>query len=296
VRLEELFGKTRTHWVKYSAYEYREDENGTLFITPAGDAKVSNIYNPLKDSDALVVDALNVGLLGMRRAGEDEQKKAVLDFVTSYGLLGFMTALPTAPDFMDFDTVFLPKNQYIEAETMPRMEYLDLFYPFEKLDVVENDRGDVKWDIEDREMVALNLTMNGLPMAANMTYHWAYSEPYEWVRTELKDWAFTLLTPIYYAEEKDETIKDLYQRGLYAFGGIAPTYHILIDEGKPVIVWDFQSLMRVIKMAFSYALTDEKRPLRICKNCTKAFIASRPQREYCSPECREQHREKKKGK
>lgn len=296
MRLEELFGKTRTHWVKYSAYEYREDENGTLFITPAGDAKVSNIYNPLKDSDALVVDALNVGLLSMRRADEDEQKKAVLDFVTSYGLLGFMTALPTTPDFMDFDTVFLPKNQYIEAETMPWMEYLDLFYPFEKLDVVENDRGDVKWDIEDREMIALNLTMNGLPMAANMTYHRAYSEPYEWVRTELKDWAFTLLTPIYYAEEKDETIKDLYQRGLYAFGGIAPTYHILIDEGKPVIVWDFQSLMRVIKMVFSYALTDEKRPLRICKNCTKAFIASRPQQEYCSPECREQHREKKKGK
>lgn len=288
MKLEAMFENTRADWVKYSAYEYREDEHGTVFITPTTTAKVNGIYNPLKNCDTLVVDGVNAGLVCMNeKAIEAERRQAVLDFVNKYGLLGFMTALPTTPEFMDFETVFLPKNQYIEAPTMSRMEYLELFYPFEKLDIAENGR-DVRWDInDDRDMIVLQMTMTGLPLAASMVYHRAYSEPYEWVRMELKDWAFSLLTSIYYCQEEDDTMKDLYRQGLYAFGGIAPTYHILLDETKPVIVWDFQSLLRVVKMAFSYALTDEKRPLRMCKGCTKAFIANSAKQVYCGPKCRE---------
>lgn len=208
-----------------------------------------------------------------------------------------MTALPTTPEFMDFDTVFLPKNQYIEESTLQRLEYLDLFYPFEKLDVRIDAKTGVWWDVEnDNEMMALQIIMTGLPMAANMVYHRAYSEPADWVRTELEDWAFSLLTSIFYYDEKDETMKDLYRQGLYAFGGIAPTYHILLDETKPVIVWDFQSLMRVVKMAFSYALTDEQQPLRVCRECNKAFIAKTPKQGCCSAKCREKRKEKDKRK
>ncbi len=293
MKLQELFGKTRTHWVKYSAYEYQEDKGGKLFITPASGAKVCDIYNPLQKSDALVLDALNAGLVCMdEKTDEAQRRQAVLDFVNGYGLLGFMTALPTTPDFMDFETVFLPKNQYIEAPAMPRLAYLDLFYPFEKLDVRIDGKGDVWWEVEEREMVALQMTMTGLPMAANMVYHRAYSEPYEWVRGELKDWAFSLLSSIFYYREKDETMKDLYRQGLYAFGGIAPTYHILLDEQRPVIVWDFQSLMRVVKMAFSYALTDEAKPLRMCRECGKAFLAASGKQVYCGPKCRDRAKEK----
>lgn len=297
MKMESMFERTRTDWVKYSEYECQEDKNGKLFVTPTATARVNNIYNPLKDCDALVVDGVNAGIVCMNEtADESQRQQAVLDFVNKYGLLGFMTALPTTPEFMDFETVFLPKNQYIEATTMPRMEYMERFYPFEKLAIMENSRGDVEWQVEDREMIALQMTMTGLPLAANMVYHRAYSEPYDWVRAELKDWAFSLLTPTFYYQEKDETIRELYQQGLYAFGGIAPTYHILLDEEGPVIVWDFQSLMRVVRMAFSYALTDDSRPLRVCKECTKAFIASNIKQVYCSSQCREKAKEKNKDK
>ena len=60
-----------------------------------------------------------------------------MDFVHKYGLLGLMTALPTTPMFMEYEAVYLPKNQYIREETMPTEKYLELFYPFAKLDLVK---------------------------------------------------------------------------------------------------------------------------------------------------------------
>ena len=57
-----------------------------------------------------MLDALNVGMLMMNRSPEDEVEKAILEFVTHYGLLGLMTALPTTPSFMDYEAVYLPKN------------------------------------------------------------------------------------------------------------------------------------------------------------------------------------------
>ena len=56
-----------------------------------------DVYTPLKESPEMVLEALNVGMLMMNRRSEDEVEKAILAFVTHYGLLGLMTALPTMP-------------------------------------------------------------------------------------------------------------------------------------------------------------------------------------------------------
>ena len=42
----------------------------------------------MKESSGMVLDALNVGMLMMNRSPEDEIEKAVMAFVTHYGLLG----------------------------------------------------------------------------------------------------------------------------------------------------------------------------------------------------------------
>ena len=51
-----LFEKTSSHWVRYDKYEWREDDKGRLYITPAEKAK-PELYNPLKDSDKMVLHA-----------------------------------------------------------------------------------------------------------------------------------------------------------------------------------------------------------------------------------------------
>ena len=97
--MSNLFKRTSSNWARYDKYEWKEDKEGTLYITPSPDAKVS-LYNPLKDSEQMVLKAVNLGLMCMDKNNTQERlQNAIMDFVTGYGLLGFMTALPTTPEF-----------------------------------------------------------------------------------------------------------------------------------------------------------------------------------------------------
>ena len=52
----------------------------------------------------MVLKAINLGLMCMDKKNTYEQlQNAIMDFVTCYGLLGFMTALPTTPDFITYE-------------------------------------------------------------------------------------------------------------------------------------------------------------------------------------------------
>ena len=48
-----------------------------------------------------------------------------------------MTALPTTPNFMDYEAMYLPKNHFIKEESLSTEDYLALFFPFDKLDVIK---------------------------------------------------------------------------------------------------------------------------------------------------------------
>ena len=91
--MKNLFEQSRSHWVRYDHYELKTAEDGKRYITPGKSAK-PDVYNPLKEVPNIVLDALNVGMLMMGRKPEAEVEKAVMEFVTRYGLLGLMTALP----------------------------------------------------------------------------------------------------------------------------------------------------------------------------------------------------------
>lgn len=288
--MNNLFQKTSSPWVRYSEYEYRQGKDGVLYLTPTRKAKPI-VFDPLKDADAMVLDMLNVGRLCMSRVGEDAIQEAVLTFVSKYGLLGFMTALPTTPRFMDYEAVYLPRNHFVKAEYMPVEAYMALFFPFEKLDFSKSGPESV-WNISgDRDMLALAMTFTSHPQAMNMSFQREYAERYDWLVTQFKDWAFTFASSFLYYEDYDtidEPTRDLYRQGMAAFGGIAPTYHISLLD-KPTIVWDFYSLLLGVQMMFSFMLTDEKKPLRACRHCTKVFKARHPNAAFCSPQCKNQH-------
>ena len=134
--MKNFFEQSRSCWVRYDRYELKTAADGKCYITPGKDAK-PEVYNPLKEAPAIVLDALNVGMLMMGRKPAGEVQAAILEFVTNYGLLGFMTALPTTPSFMEYEAVYLPKNHFIRAETMSTEDYFSAFFPFESLDVVK---------------------------------------------------------------------------------------------------------------------------------------------------------------
>ena len=288
--MSNLFQKTSSNWVRYDKYEWKEDKEGALYITPSPDAKMS-LYNPLKDSEQMVLKAVNLGLMCMDKNNTQEQlQNAIMDFVTDYGLLGFMTALPTTPDFITYHAVYLPKNHFIKEESMTTEKYLSYFFPFDKIDFVKKGM-ESSWNTDNVQMMALIMTMKNKPQAVIMSFQKEYAERYDWLVTLFKDWAFTFMSSFLYYQDfdmLDDMQKQLYRQGMTAFGGIAPTYHIELRE-RPTIVWDFHSLLLGVQMMFSFMLTDEKSSLKVCKHCGKAFVASRPNSVFCSSKCKNQY-------
>lgn len=288
--MKSLFERTSSNWVRYNEYEWQEAKDGTLYLMPAKTAQPS-IYDPLSDYQQIVLDAINIGRMKAQKKSDKEIQKAIQQFAVKYGLLGLMTALPTTPSFMDYEAVYLPKNHFIREESMSTMDYLNLFFPFDKPDVVKSGIESM-WNISnDRVMMALAMTMRDKPMAVNMSFQREYGERYEWMQQQFEDIAFTYLTSMLYYEDYDTLTaeqKMLMPQGMEAFGGIAPTYKIRLLD-KPTIVWDFHSLMLGVQMMFSFMLTDQDKPIRICKHCSEVFVASRPSAVFCSPQCKNKY-------
>ena len=287
--MNNLFAQSRSHWVRYDRYELKPAADGRKYITPARDA-APEVYNPMNVMSDIVLAALNVGMQMMNQRSDTIVERSIMAFVNHYGLLGLMTALPTTPSFMDYEAVYLPKNQFLKQETMQTDAYLALFYPFEQLDLVKRGVNSV-WNVSgDTRKIALTMTFASEPMAKTMCFQPEYAEPYDWMMQQFKDWAFTLSTSFCYYRDYsrlDKETRTLYRMAMAAFGGIAPTYHIeLLD--KPTIYWDFHSLLLGIQMMFSFMLVDDEQPLRICSNCQKVFLSTDPNAAYCSTRCRNQ--------
>ena len=114
--MKDLFKHASSSWVKYDRYEWKKDKNNKFYITPAPNA-MPKIYDPLKEYQQMVLDALNVGLM-IRTSSKRKIREAIMEFVTKYGLLGLMTALPTTPSFIDYKAVYLPTNHFLREEVM----------------------------------------------------------------------------------------------------------------------------------------------------------------------------------
>ena len=279
------FEHSSSTWVRYNSYEWRTDENGVLYISPADDAKLK-IYDPLENPDELILDVISTGMACMKKDVEAE-KKAIMDFICKYGLVGIMTALPTTPKFNDYEAVYLPKNRYIRAESLSTEDYLAYFFPFEK-PVFRKKGKESSWEITDKQMMALVLTLGNRPESQLMGFQKNYAERYDWLYTLFKDWAFMVLTTFLYYEDRD-SLEDaqtgVYHKAMASFDGNAPSYHIELHD-QPVLVWDFHSLLLGIQMMLAFALTDECKPLHLCRQCMKPFFAKRKDSRYCSPKCR----------
>ena len=286
--MKQLFERVSSYWVRYDKYEIRTDAKGTKYVTAAEGAR-PQIIDPLEDAQSMVLDALNAGRLFFgKKAPEREHEAGILRFVHRYGLLGLMTALPTTPKFMQYEKVYLPKNHFIREEALETLEYLDYFYPFQKLNIRKH-KTEFIWEVEgDTDAKALAMTFANDPDAMNMGFQKEYAEPVEWIAKALKDLTFPFITSKYFYEHGDAFDADekkLMAQGVAAFGGIAPTYRIALLD-KPTIVWDFHSLLIGLQMMFSFMLAEDKTPLRMCDHCDTIFVANRKTQRFCCDKCR----------
>jgi hypothetical protein len=158
------------------------------------------------------------------------------------------------------------------------------------------DKRHSRWNVSSddyrKEVLALANTYMNEPFAVGLSLLPIYAERFDWLVTQFQDWAFLLVSTFLFYEEKgnfDESTLELYRQSFTVFGEKAPTYHIALYDDKPRIVWDFHSLLLTIQTLIGFALTDEARPLRICKRCNMAFIANDINESYCGEKCKSQY-------
>ena len=286
--MKQLFERVSSYWVRYDKYEIRTNAKGVKYVTAAPGAR-PDIFDSLADAQTMVLEALNVGRLFFGdKAPESVREAALLQFVHHYGLLGFITALPTTPKFMLYEKVYLPKNHFIREEALETEQFLDYFFPFKKLNLRKRGMESI-WEVEgDTDAVALAMTFASDPDAMSMSFQKEYAEPLDWIAKALKDMTFPFITSKYFYEHGDAFDADekkLMAQGVAAFGGIAPTYRIALLD-KPTIVWDFHSLLIGLQMMFSFMLAEDKTPLRMCDSCDTIFVANRKNQRYCCDKCR----------
>ena len=291
-----LFTHSTSSWVRYDRYVVRKAGNGKRYLTPAEGA-LPQLINPFEKVQQMALDAINIGIMVMDNRAGSIVEQAIIRFAANYGMLGLMTALPTTARFMDYFYVYLPKNDFIREESMETQAYTDLFFPFEK--PTYRKEGDlVEWDIEgDVPIQALMMTLSqyDTPIATQMTFLRGYAEDLIWVKNVFRAFAYNLLTTLYYYSiPLTDEERTSFRYSLQIFEGAAPTCHLELWD-RPVVMWDYHSLLLGLQMAVFFTITDPQSPIHLCRNCGKAFFASRPNQLYCSDRCRRHYRLRHKG-
>lgn len=86
-------------------------------------------------------------------------------------LVLLVTALPTTPRFVEYEKVYLLKNQFIRQESMDTLAYLKLSFPFRMPDFKKRGMESL-WNVsdEDKMQAALAMTFRNEPRAKAMFF------------------------------------------------------------------------------------------------------------------------------
>ena len=126
-KIKEIYENRISTWAKYSGYRIIKRQ-GQDYIAPEENA-VLMWYDPVEKEETLIADVLNMGKSIADAKSGEEMTAAALDFVSKYGLLGWMLSLPVNPYFYLESKVLLPENEYFlfSSTTKDPEKYLEQF-------------------------------------------------------------------------------------------------------------------------------------------------------------------------
>jgi len=278
MEISKFFESGSSDWVRYSAYQSMTNESGNVYITPSSDATFS-LYNPLQVAPWMIEDALNIGRLMVSKAvHKRDVLRKILMFAKRYGLLGFMEYLPLNRNYFQRKNVYLVRTNVVDAEKMPTKDYMALFLPFEKEPVKLNS------------VLPLHpAEMTGRPISYDVVFSNAYSERLDWLTGYFEGLYTHFAASFYYGKTNDEYFNDECENTIERFGNDGLAYCIRMHNGKPTIRWDFNSLKLALETIYSFYITGENTPFKICRDCGKVFYATSMRSEFCQTKCRNRH-------
>ena len=133
--------------------------------------------------------------------------------------------------------------------------------------------------VSDKDGIAIALATEKNPQAVTMSFQKEYAERYDWLVKEFSDWAFTFTTSFSYYmdyDSLDEQTKNCIVRAYVCiWRNITPDLPYLISEKCPGYRMELPFPARHDPDVLFFMLTGSDCDMKLCKNCGRAFIASR---------------------
>lgn len=282
-----LKGSFSTDWIKYSDYEIKTAENGSVYVIPSEDASFT-LYNPFDKAEALVMDTLTLGDAYKAVLADELDMasvyKQLLVYVRKYGLLGLISANVYNRDIIgEQEVILMAQNCLKTKERLLDSEvYMKFFTPFaEKTDLslrhYKNSVDLVKAEDSPKYY-------GKRPQVIDLIFSKFYGEQAIWILE------FAAMLSEHYNQLQ------IYKN---AGGVLTEPVTILAKDfqvnklgftiahlDKTEIAWDFDALKTAIQTMYAFAITDEAVSMNRCVHCGSFYIAVNNREKYCSPACR----------
>ena len=268
---------------KFEKYELKVI-NGIKYVVPKlNNTKYLNYsvmrFDEYEENDKPLIDFINLGKLSLENEKDTDQ--LLLDYVNEYGLLGLIHDLPVNRYYTLDKKVLLKefnnvsgKEYYDSFNTMNIENYFKIFFP-------TASKEEIKEIIEKSNKLICQRSMEKfITPELNELYY--KNEKYYEQAEQIINYAQTLYNILKEIKKEDSEYID------YSLIAKLESNHIRTNLKYDGIEIHIRSLKEYIDENFKLFAILEKKYLKLCKHCGKAFTAPNPKTEYDTFSCKNQ--------
>jgi hypothetical protein len=236
-------------------------------------------FEDYEENDKPLIDFINLGKLSIEN--KEDTDTLLLEYVNNYGLLGLIHNLPVNRYYTLDKKVLLKefnnitgKEYYDCFNTMEILDYFKVFFP------TATDE-EINKLIEKSNNIICQHSMEKFITPELNELYYKNEKYYEQVE-QIIGYAQTLYNILKELKKENEEYKDI------ALIEKLESNHIRTNLKYDGVTIHIRSLKEYIDENFKLFATQEKKYLKLCKHCGKAFVASNPKTEYDTFSCKNQ--------
>lgn len=283
MRFDLEYGFNNQSLPKFEEYEIKVINN-VKYVVPKFDSNSYMNYSLIsfddyKENDKPLIDFINLGKLSLEN--KEDTDSLLLDFVNKYGLLGLIHNLPVNRYYTLDKKVLLKefnnisgKEYYDAFNTMEIVDYFKVFFP------TATDKEIEKLIEKSNKLICMRSMEKFITPELNELYY--KNEKYYEQVDMIVSYAQTLYNIL--KELKKEDGENIH----YSLIEKLESNHIRTNLEYNGITIHVRSLKEYIDEDFKLFAIEEKKYLKLCKHCGKAFTAPNPKTEYDTFSCKNQ--------
>ena len=283
MRFDLEYGFNNQSLPKFEEYEIKTIK-GIKYVVPKLNESTIPPYTSIdfedyEENDKPLIDFINLGKLSLEN--KEDTDRLLLEYVNKYGLLGLIHNLPVNR-YYTLDTKVLLKEfnnvsgieWYDAFNTMEILDYFKIFFPT----ATNKEINDI---IEKSNKLLCQRSMEKF-ITPDLNELYYKNEKYYEQADMIVNYAQTLYKILKELKKENKEHID------YSLIEKLESNHIRTNLEYNGITIHVRSLKEYIDEDFKLFAIEEKKYLKLCKHCGKAFTAPKPKTEYDTFSCKNQ--------